>query len=128
MMKAKVRPDSRVGKAMKAMLDAGEVPGVLGYQRRDLLLPGGVPCHAHDVSNWASARGMELRPHDIVEIRLCLAALGVRESSEEPFRLPALDVARGRWSEATGWAHDFDDNRRSWRVLPAIGGWAEAGE
>lgn len=121
MAKDKVRPNSRAGLAVKAMLDAGEVTEVRYYRHQDLLVPGGVPCLVDDVAAWARARGMELRPHDVVELGRNLATIGCRDTyGGEPIRLQALHVARGRWSLATDWAHDFEDDGREWQVLPRV--------
>lgn len=122
MTKDKVRPNSRAGLVVKAMLDAGEVTEVRYFRHQDLLTPGGVPCLVEDVAAWARGRGMELRPHDIVELGRNLAIIGCRNTySGEAIRLQALHVARGRWALATDWAHDFEDDGRGWTVLPARG-------
>ena len=80
-----------------------------------------VPCCMDDVVHWAGRRGLELRPHDIVELRACIFGISRGDSWSEPFWLPELHLARGRWSQATEWAHDFDADGREWVTLPAFG-------
>ena len=93
-----VRPDSRVGLAVKVLLDFGDLHPVPGcYLEMDSAT---ARISAFGVGRWAKAQGMELRSHDREEMDACIAVIQGK----------TLDRARGLWAAATGYAHDFDDN------------------
>lgn len=116
----RVRADSRAAAAVKAVLetgDLGEVPGSFlvdeGRTKAVISLNG--------LGEWARRRGMDLRHHDAIELSRCLEAMGsVRGASRTDLRfgVPGLPYARGLWSEATSWAHDFEDDSLSWTGNP----------
>lgn len=129
--KVKVRPDSRAGKMVKAMLDKCEVPRMpnLDADRREFnaIRPDNPPSYRHLLRRWtgvvdaqslihvASAHwGMDARAHDRPEVRRYLSLLGQRENwlyhtiYEEAFVLFSPAEARGRWMDATEGRHDFD--------------------
>jgi len=115
--KVKVRPDSRAGRVMRLLLDVAEVDYQYSHKYPDLVPRDGTAARPEQVAAWAKRRGCEFRDHDIVELTRYMAIIGVREIGSEPFRLPALHIARGRWSEATGWTQDFDDDLDFWTEL-----------
>ena len=113
----KVRPDSRAATVVKALLDSGDLSEV-----PDSHVGAGDPAFAVNVSlrgvgKWARARGMELRDHDAVELSRCLEVIGSvgwSQGDSIRFDLHPLYAARGRWSEAVSWAHDFEDDGNVW--------------
>ena len=115
--KVKVRPDSRAGRVMRLLLDVAEVDHQYDLKHPDLVPKGGTAARPEEVATWAKRRGCEFRDHDLVELTQYMSIIGVREVWGEPFRLPALHIARGRWSEATGWTQDFEDDDKSWTEL-----------
>lgn len=129
--KVKVRPDSRAGKMVKAMLDRCEVPRMpnLDVDRRefDTIRPDNLPSYcgflrrgtgvvdAQSLIYAASVHwGMDARDHDRPEVRRYLSLLGQRENwlyntiYHEAFVLFSPAEARGRWMDATEGLHDFD--------------------
>lgn len=97
----KVRPDSRVGLAVKALLDSGDLHLVPGCYPK-YLGRGAALLSPEGVMRWAKDQGMEMRAHDLEEMRHCL----------RPLWSQTLDRARGLWAAATGYAHDFEDDGR----------------
>lgn len=130
MASKKVRPNSRAALVVKAMLDAGEVP------RRKMIrecLEQAWKAQtafttAADLLRWAAARGMEVRPHDGVELHRYLREVvgfswdhydppGSYTNDRDAVPMRPLVEARGRWMDATDGIHDFqDDQRCAWQL------------
>ncbi|MES2145346.1 MAG: hypothetical protein V4516_13535 [Pseudomonadota bacterium] len=129
MASKKVRPNSRAAQVVKAMLDAGVVPhlGLQREARHQSTVKGTAFATAYDLLQWAAVRGMEVRPHDKVELHRYLREVvgypwdnydppGQYDHNNNIVPLRPLVEARGRWMDATDGIHDFQDDRRSdWR-------------
>ena len=113
----KVRTDSRAASVVKALLESGDLSDV-----PDSHVSAGDPGFVASVSlrgvgKWGRARGMDLRDHDAVELSRCLEVIGSvgwSQGDSRRFDLHPLYAARGLWSEAVSWAHDFEDDGRVW--------------
>lgn len=130
MASKKVRPNSRAALVVKAMLDAGVVPHLgLGREaRHQASVKQTAFATAYDLLQWAAARGMEVRPHDRVELHRYLREVvgypwdnydppGRYDNNLNVTPMRPLVEARGRWMDATDGIHDFqDDQRSSWQV------------
>ena len=116
-----VRPDSRAAAVVRALLTTGDLSEVPDSFSSDGGVAPLVSVTLRGVGKWARARGMELRDHDAVELSRCLEVIGAQGwsgSDTRRYNLHALYAARGLWSEATGWAHDFEEDGRAW-LAPA---------
>lgn len=112
----RVRAESRAAVAVKAVLEAGDLGELPGSSLVDEGRTKAV-ISLNGLREWARRRGMDLRPHDAVELSRCLEVMGsVRGASSTDLRfgVPGLPYARDLWSEATSWSHDFEDDGRSW--------------
>ncbi|MGP9791101.1 hypothetical protein [Roseinatronobacter sp. NSM] len=128
-MSRKVRTSSRAAAVVKTMLELGVVPR--RYMTSSISEQAGRSrtafTSAHDLLPWAARLGLEVRPHDAVELGRYLRLIvgypgdwdnppGYYPSDPDAVALRPLPEARGRWMDATEGRHDFPDDGLTWKL------------